>query len=284
MNKNLCTSAQAFALGVGDCSPKVGAVKAFILSKEKKTLPANADAKETIQGWLSENSAVMLVGMQQRDANNEAPVTGSLGYGYSEELRGVIVQDNFVFPQDLCSQKGLVKLVRDWKEGYAYVLTHTKQIVGFENNGALDMFPVSITAMDTTGVFADLANIQTDTLTLRYGLLADFVENRAVYAVDFTERDFVQPVQLLAQGTAANMTLKDACSGTLVQTDAANISVRATVDGANVQATVAGSSGGTYVVTLNPVATSGKSVTLQATWKTGQVTNGISNILKYILG
>jgi hypothetical protein len=200
-------------------------------------------------------------------------------------LRGVIINDNYVFPQGLCSQANHANLVGF--EGYAYAITHNGQIHGFksETAGSIEMFPVSVTSMDTTGVFADLANIQTDTLTVKYGELKPFVNRRTVAQITFTERDLVQPVALKLQGTIQNLSILDACMDVPVNPDVANLSVEtAQVNGATATAGAITKNGLNYTVVLTPTPTAGQNVTLQLKWKEGQITNGISNLHTYTAG
>lgn len=282
MNTNLCSIDSALTIGVGKCDPKVGAVIALILSKEKKTV-SGVEVKTAIQSMLSENVAVMLNNMQQRDAANEAAVTGTLAYGYSEELRGAIVVDNYVFPQGLCSQANHAKLVGF--EGYAFALTNKGQLVGFssENADTMEMFPVSVTAMDTTGVFADMANIQTDTLTVRYGELKQFVAKRMVVAVNFTDRDLMQPLPLVLSGTVSSLYVKDSCTKSLIdETDAENIEVLSSyINGASVSAEVTAIVDGAVKITLTPAPKSNDVITLQVNWLDSGKTIGVSEIYSY---
>jgi len=282
---NLCTLEQALALGVGKCDPKAGAVEAFILSRTKKVLPAGANAQSVIQGWLNDGSAIMLAGMKQRDPNNESPVTGSLAYGYEEQLRGAILQDNFVFPQGLCSQVGHANLVGF--KGYALAITHNGQLHGFKGSvsGSVEMFPLSVTTMDTTGVFADLANIQTDTLTLKYGELQNFVNRRSVTTPNVVISDFVNPIALELQGKSSALQILDACMGEPINTEVANLEVMTSrVNGVDRPATITAGTNGNYVVAWTPALTAGQTATLQLKWKDGENTAGISNLHSYVAG
>jgi hypothetical protein len=284
MNFNLCTLEDGLVIGGGNCDAKLGSVIAFILSKNKMLMSGSTDIKTAVQQALNDNSAVMLNGMQQRDAANEAAVVGSLAYGYTEELRGAILQDNFVFPKGICSQASHSKLINF--KGYAFAITDKGQFVGFRtaNANEMEMFPISITAMDTTGAWGDSANPQTDTLTVRYGDSATFFRKLIAATIDFNDENLVQPYELELSGTIASLQVLEKCSRIAVTAESDELTVEnATVDGAAATGTVAAGVGGLYAVTLTPAPTSGSTVSLKIKWATDTATNGISNQYSYIM-
>jgi hypothetical protein len=280
----LCTTAQALTLGKPDCAIKVGSVVGFLLSKEKQTMTkAQANDTEYINSKLSNGTLMLLAGMQQRDAANQAAVTGTLAYGYTEELRGVILTDNFVFPQDICEQKNAVSLIGF--KGYAYALTNTGQMVGFrtpDNNG-ITQYPVSITAMDTTGVYSDQANIQTDTLTIETGDIKSFVSNRIVMAIDFSLDDLKQPYKIAITATPTTVSLFDDCNMQPVNAPAADITVAAQIDGVIAVVEVISVGSNIANIDITPAPTAGKTVTVAVTLENSGSVYGKSDPYSFVV-
>jgi hypothetical protein len=280
----LCTTAQALVLGSPDCAIKVGAVKGFLLSKTKQTLTAaQANDITYLNTQLASGAMMLLKGMQQRDAANQAAVTGTLAYGYTEELRGVILTDNFVFPQDICEQKNAVSLIGF--KGYAFAITDTGQLVGFRtvDNSGIQQYPISVTAMDTTGAYADTANIQTDTLTIESGEVKRFVNNRIVVGIDYNVDDLTQPYKLSVTGTATTVSIFDDCNMQPVNAPAGDISVTATVNGIDNAVDVISVSGNVARIEFSKEPVSGQAVTLAVTLAKSGTTYGVSEPYSFVV-
>jgi hypothetical protein len=280
----LCTTAQAFTLGKPDCAIKVGAAVGFLLSKEKQTMTkAQANDAEYINGKLSDGTFMLLAGMQQRDVANQAAVTGTLAYGYTEELRGVILTDNFVFPQDICEQKNAASLIGF--KGYAYAITDSGQIIGFRtpDNAGIAQYPLSVTAMDTTGVYADKANPQTDTLTIESGEVKRFVDNRIVLGIDFSIDDLKQPYKVAVTATTTTVSLFDDCNMQPINAPADDITVTVQVNGTNRSVEVVSVSGNVVTIDVTPAPTAGQTVTVGVTLANSGNIYGKSEMFSFVV-
>ncbi|MDR2511955.1 MAG: hypothetical protein LBC89_05805 [Bacteroidales bacterium] len=140
-------------------------------------------------------------------------------------------------------------------------------------------------SLDTTGVFSDLANIQTDTLSVRYGELKPFVENRMIIDIDFTELDIINPIKLKITGNSTVLNVFQRCDMMPVTNiDIADIQIKATVNNVTKTANALSVSGNniTYIIEEEPQT--GDTVSISILWATTSVTYGKSDIYTFVVG
>jgi hypothetical protein len=281
--EKLCKTEGSFSLGRGKCNPRIGFATAFILSKERKVLDLNKDIKTQIQAWLNDGSAMMLTGMDERSGNNTDANVHSFSSGKKVKIADAIMSDNFDFATDFCLQKLLAKLVDEWGEGFHFVTTTKRQLLGDTVSGqeSLRMSQISFDAMSPAGLTSDNSNAQVDTLTVTYGSMGEIIESRGIVGIDFTPLDLTQARPLELSGNLSAIRLREGCLREFIPSiDPSELEiVVARVNSADRDADIsAGSTSGVVSVAFDPSPITGQDVELQIAWKQGGNLVGMSKL------
>jgi len=281
--EKLCKTEGSFSLGRGKCNPRIGFATSFILSKERKVLNLGQDIKTQIQAWLNDGTAMMLTGMDERSGNNTDANVHSFSSGKKVKIADAVMSDNFDFASDFCLQKQLAKLVDDWGEGFHFVTTNKRQLLGDTVIGqeSLRMSPISFDTMSPAGLTSDNSNVQVDTLTVTYGSMGEIIESRGIVSINFTPLDLVQSRELELIGNLSSVRLRELCLREIIPTiEPSELKVVvARVNGVDVDASIsAGSSSGTITIGMDDLPTTGQEVEIQIAWYQGGNRVGLSRL------
>jgi hypothetical protein len=265
---NICTLEQALALGLPECSTKLGKVTGFIISKKKNAVTIPPDINQINALFESDNYA-FLSGMEERAAANEAATTHTFGYGRTVQLRGAIIQDNFIFNNDMCEQKNALSLVGF--KGYAFAVTDTGQFIGkrVKNyNTMLLPFTFEVTTLDTTGIFSlGGSAVDTDTITVRYGEISEFVNDLTSIDVDWRADDILNPIKLTLTGNASALNVYQDCN--MIPIDnilISDVNLSVTVNGNSATATISSVNGNVITYSLGTTPATGDTVSVSLVW------------------
>lgn len=286
---NICnTSLSGLPMTGNSCSEKLGQVKAVILYDEYKELPrsisssgsmVDVDFLTTIVSDLNDGKARLLTGMRGRASANTAAVTGTLD-DYTEQLAPVVLADTFQFVSSICSFDILKSLIGF--NGYAFIICQSAsgrlQIAYQEvQNYSVAPLPLKITTIDTTGMFADGANIQTITLTFEWGYITDF--NLSADYFDGTINSLPNPVEVIIApvGEDTYAVINKCTKSNYLLTGSTITLSNVTVNGSTQTATATASTGNLFTVT-GITATTGQIVSFSAKIVQNTITVAEGNI------